>query len=36
MLHWKIRLALIVGTVGILAAANGLLGFVWLCAGFHV
>ena len=33
MLHWKIRLALIVTSVGAIAAANGLFFF---CAGFHV
>ncbi len=33
MLHWKIRLALIVISVAAIATANGLL---FLCAGFHV
>jgi len=36
MLHWKMRLALILTSVAAIAAANGLLGFIWLCAGFHV
>jgi len=35
MLHWKTRLALILTTVGAVAAANGFFG-IFLCAGFHV